>query len=391
MLSLGRALHTHGYAADRLEEVLAQASRRLGLIAQFFSTPTSIFASFGPQDDQRTFLMRVEPGEVNLGKLAHLDAVTTAVLHGEMSAAQGARRVTEIVAAPPPYGRLLTTIAYGVASAAAARFLGGGLMEIAVAGGIGLAIGLLALVTGPRPEVGRVFEPLAALLASMLATAAGVAFPGRLSVFVATLAGLIVLVPGLTLTIAMTELASRHLSSGTSRLAAAFMIFLGMAFGVALGSRIGGVVFGVPATVSPVPLPAWTNLIAIVVASLAFVVLLRALPEDAGWILAAGALAVWGGHLGSEALGVELGVFVGALVVGVASNFYARYRDRPATITLVPGILLLVPGSVGFRSLASLLQRQVVVGVETAFTMIITAVALAAGLLIANIVSPGRR
>ena len=42
-------------------------------------------------------------------------------------------------------------------------------------------------------------------------------------------------------------------------------------------------------------------------------------------------------------------------------------------MVLVPGILLLVPGSVGFRSLTSLIERQAVAGIETAFSMILTA------------------
>jgi uncharacterized membrane protein YjjB (DUF3815 family) len=57
----------------------------------------------------------------------------------------------------------------------------------------------------------------------------------------------------------------------------------------------------------------------------------------------------------------------------------------------VPGILLLVPGSIGFRSLASLLDREVVLGVETAFRMILMAVALVAGILVSNIIAPPRR
>ena len=70
ILRLGRALHSYGYAANQLEEVMDQAAQRLGLRGQFFTTPTSIFAAFGPQEDQRTFLIRVEPGGVDLGRLA---------------------------------------------------------------------------------------------------------------------------------------------------------------------------------------------------------------------------------------------------------------------------------------------------------------------------------
>jgi uncharacterized membrane protein YjjB (DUF3815 family) len=84
-------------------------------------------------------------------------------------------------------------------------------------------------------------------------------------------------------------------------------------------------------------------------------------------------------------------VFVGSLTVGLASNLIARFRDRPAAVTQVPGILLLVPGSIGFRSLASLLDKQTLSGVDTAFKMTLMAVALVAGLLIANAIAPSRR
>ena len=51
----------------------------------------------------------------------------------------------------------------------------------------------------------------------------------------------------------------------------------------------------------------------------------------------------------------------------------------------------LVPGSVGFRGLTSLLERQAVVGIETIFGMIITAVALVAGLLLAAAIASEKR
>ncbi len=390
ILRLARALHTYGYAAHRLEEVMELAALRLGLVGQFFSTPTSIFAAFGEQDRQRTYLLRVEPGDVDLGKLARIDAVTVGVLRSQLPAAEGSARIDAIVADPPRYGRVIRTLAFGVASASVAGFLGGGVREIVASAAIGFVIGLLALAAERVPPLGRVFEPVAAFTASLTATIIGAAIT-PISVFLATLAGLIVLVPGLTLTIAMTEISSRHLVSGTARLSGAFMVFLGIAFGVALGSTLGTHAAGPAMVVNPVALPEWTNLVALLIAPLSFVVLLRAEPVDAPWIIVAGALGFAGSRLGADALGPELGTFVGALTVGIASNVYAKLRDRPATIALVPGILLLVPGSIGYRSLASLLQREVVLGVETAFQMILIAISLVAGMLIANVVSPHRR
>jgi uncharacterized membrane protein YjjB (DUF3815 family) len=58
---------------------------------------------------------------------------------------------------------------------------------------------------------------------------------------------------------------------------------------------------------------------------------------------------------------------------------------------MVPAILMLVPGSVGFRSLNSLLEQNVIAGVQTAFAMVLAATALSAGLLVAASIADGRR
>jgi uncharacterized membrane protein YjjB (DUF3815 family) len=254
-------------------------------------------------------------------------------------------------------------------------------------GALGLGLGLFALIGAGQPRLGRVFEPLAAFVVSVAAVALA-HLTGPLSVLVATIAGLIVLMPGLTLTTAMSELATRHLASGTARLSGTFITFLGIAFGVALGNRLGGATFGVPATADPALLPAWASLVALVAAPLCFVVILRADPGDAPWIVGAGALGVLGGRVGAATLGIELGTFAGALAVALASSAYERWRHRPAAVVLVPGILLLVPGSVGFRSLTSLMEQKAVAGIETAFSMFLTAMALVAGLLVAGVIAP---
>ena len=126
MLKLGRGLHAHGYPAHRLEAALSRVSRRLDLHGQFFSMPTALFASFGAAADQRTFQLRVEPGAVELGRLARLDAIGADVAEGRMMPADGNRALDEIASAPAPYGALLTTAAFALTSAAAARFFGGG-------------------------------------------------------------------------------------------------------------------------------------------------------------------------------------------------------------------------------------------------------------------------
>jgi uncharacterized membrane protein YjjB (DUF3815 family) len=193
------------------------------------------------------------------------------------------------------------------------------------------------------------------------------------------------------LTVALSELALRHLSAGTARFASALVVFLTLTFGTALGSRLGEIAFGAAAAVVPSSAPPWTELVALAVAPLALTVLFRAPLSAAPWVLLIGVVGYQGGRLGAVWLSPELGTFLGALAIGLASSFYERRTGRPSTLPLVPAILLLVPGAIGYRSLASLLERDVVLGVETAFRMFFVAMSLVAGLLLANAVAPRRR
>ena len=149
--------------------------------------------------------------------------------------------------------------------------------------------------------------------------------------------------------------------------------------------------FGAPSVVAePIALPGWTLAVALAFAPLALTVQFQANPRDVGWILAVCALAFAGARAGAWALGIETGAFIGAMLVGVASGLHSRLFNRPAVVTSTPGILMLVPGSVGFRSITDMIARDPVSGLQTAFTMVLTGVALVTGLLLARFIVPRR-
>lgn len=392
---LGRALHAYGSSAHRLENALDQVSKRLGLSGEFFCTPTAIFASFQPADrtsaePPRTVLLRVEPGEVNLEKLSALDEVLGRLMRGQVPPRQAVKEVDAIVEAPLRFGRLSTFLAFALASGGAARFFGGGPKEWMAAALVGLLIGLLAWISELLPNGTRLYETSAGLLASFTAATAAVLY-APLSFSVVTVAALIVLVPGLTLTLAMTELASRNLVSGSARLAGSMLVFMTMGVGFAVGSRLSRTVFGPPPEWIATPQPYWSELLALAITAGALVVLFRAHPRDFGWICLGSAVALAGSRIGTDWLGSELGALVGAASLGVVSNAVGRLRDRPSAITQMPGLMLLVPGSLGFRSVTALVAQDTLSGVQTAFAVALVAIALVTGLLLANVLIPPRR
>lgn len=389
VMQLGAALHRFGTPAHRLEATMSAVARQLELDAQILSTPTYVMAGFGPLTDQRHVLIRIDPGEVNLDKLAALDRVATLVGRGRLDVSEGAARVRTI-AEGPGYPAPALALAFAGLSAAVCGFLSGSWYDVAAAAVIGLVIGLIAVVLGRWIGGNRLFEVVAAFAASAMAHGA-VALGAPIALHIVILAGLIALLPGLTLTVAMTEVATRNLVSGTARLTAAAMTFLEITFGVALAEVLMTRLVGAPMIDAAPAMPEWTRPVALAVFVPSAMVALgahwRALPV----IAVIGAAALYSSRFGSLLLTPELGAALGSFVIGASSNIYARWTDRSAMVPMAPGLLLLVPGSLGLRSLSSFIERDAVSGLDTAFAMILVTVSLVAGLLIANATVPPRR
>jgi len=382
-LELGRAFQAFGIPAHRFEEALARISARLGLDGQFFALPTAFFASIGRNGHHWTYIQRSPSGDVNLAKLSDLQDTTDALIEGRIEATEARDRVREILAAPDRWGKGLTVLCFGLGSAPAAMFFGGGWRDMALTAVLGAIGGLLAVLLGRKAGLARLVYPLAGTLVGFLALAAAYRFP-HVSPQILTMAGLIVFVPGLRLVVSMNELATGNLVAGTARLVDTAMIFLSLGFGVALGQRLGSPLMDRALQGVPIGLPPWTTPPILLLAALAFVVIFKARLRDFMGIFAACVLAFYGARQGSVLLGPQFGVGLGAFALGLGSNIYTRFTRRPSVVTLLPGLMVLVPGGLGFKGLEFIIQKQVVVGIDTAFQALFVAIALLTGLLLAH-------
>ena len=389
LIALGRALHSYGIPAHRLEDALGNAASRLGIRAEFFSGPTSLISSFGEPGTQHTALSRVAPGQLQLDKLVELDGVVEALYRSEITVEEADAQLHEIDTAGARYGAVATILAFGVSSGAVARFFGGGLLEMGMALGLGLVTGLLAVASGRSVTIERIFEFLAAAVVTFLATAlATLLVPAATGPVI--IASLIVLLPGLSLTLALNELGTGHLVSGTARFSGAMMTFMKIGIGAAVGRQVAEFLPGEIQEAAPVGLPGWTLWLALVITPVALSVLFRARRQEIVWIGVGTMVAYWGSRYGVEFLGPLLGAAVGAFLSGAVANLFARLKRRPAVVLVVPSLILLVPGSIGYTSLSLLMQKDVLSGLDTAVTTMLVAVSLVAGLLLANVLVPPR-
>jgi uncharacterized membrane protein YjjP (DUF1212 family) len=266
LLELGGALARYGTPAHRLEDLLSAVARRLGQEARFFAVPTGLLAWFGKLGEQQAGMVRLDPVSTDLGKLVALDACVHRLLEtGDTRVAL--MRLRAIVAAPPKVPAAIRILVQGLSSALAVQFFGGGLTEALVAGLVGAALGGLGVFLS-RFEMGHVEAVIGASLAAAVASAAPLLL-GPLREDVVTIAGLIYFLPGLTLTTAVSEVATRNLVAGTARMTSAFLVLIQLAFGVALGSQVVCLLPGLPeGPVTPVDGPAWWSLVAVVASGL---------------------------------------------------------------------------------------------------------------------------
>ena len=180
------------------------------------------------------------------------------------------------------------------------------------------------------------------------------------------------------------ELAQGHLVAGSSRMAGVGVVFLAMTIGVLLGLKVTEFLPSAPVLKEPLPLPEWTWLPALVMVALGSTIRFGARLGDYGWILVGSAVALAGTRLGTAMLGPVCGEFFGAFVLGLAAHLAARLRGVTPELVIIPGLALLVPGSLGVRTFSSLLGQDPDVAVQTGFQMFLVAMALVAGLLFSD-------
>jgi uncharacterized membrane protein YjjP (DUF1212 family) len=376
VLELGVAMQRAGTGTAELESSLRRVAAGLGLEARFFSVPTALWASFQDGEDEWTRMLPVEAADTDLSRLERLRALSRRVEGGGVELDAAWAELRGVVARPPMWRKPALCAAFASVSGPAAALFGGGVPEVVTASLAGLVAGVIA-VRG----IGPAAPAVSAAAATGVALVGSVVF-GGLAADVAILSGLIVLVPGFTIHRGMTDLSTGHLLSGTARVAQALTMLLLMGFGLALMARIGGL-----SDAAPAGSPLWLKTLAIVAMTPGLLVLFQAPLSVTPTAVGSGMIAWFGGLLGVQLLGPELGAFLAALAVGVYANTWERLTDRPAALALVPGLMLLVPGSVGFRAVSAVLDGRTVVAVETGFSVLMTSVSLVAGLLAANILT----
>ncbi|MGB0936748.1 MAG: threonine/serine ThrE exporter family protein [Colwellia sp.] len=393
IIRLGKALHKLGATAYRLEDNLLSIAYFLELRASFIITPTALTFILSDDEDDQQFnhLVRVTPGEIDLGSLARIDELVDELINGERTLDEAIERLKEVNRKPPPYNTLITFVAFGASSGAFAMLMNTSWHDVFWSTILGFIVFGLVMWAEKSKRVTEMLEPLATLLTSLLASAISL-FDPSINIPMVVLSSIIVFIPGLSLTVGLSELAAKHLMSGTARIMDSIMLLFKLYFGAALGVAIGNLVWGTVEFVPPETMPEWTTWLAVTGLSLSLVVLFKVRLKDAPWGIISGyisfSVSVWA----SAYMGVALGAFVGAFALGIYSNLFSRIMNLPSSIVRLLGLVVLVPGSKVYIGLNSMVSGENMIQVnDLGSQTFMIFMSLVAGLIFSNVAVPHRK
>ena len=392
-----RQLHSAGVPAHQFERMMTALADKLGFNCQVLSSPTAIFLSFHYQDDeddQRPIPMqleRMDPPSINLGNTAELYSLGNGLLDGEVSI-EKAHVDLRNWQPEQLYPLWLQIICWGLTGGAVAVMLSASWAGIAAASLTCALLGVLVTQAGDVLREGGL-EAIAALFSTFLVFGLDRLVHG-LDVFVVIMSSLIVLIPGLGLTIAVTELSTDHLASGSARLAGALVTLLKLSLGVLIGTVVVGW-FGWSTDIEslaqlPAP-PDWFRWPALLAAAFSFAVLFSARKKDFHIAMLAAIVSYVISRIGVAVGGLEFGVLLASMSIAVLANLYGRVFKQTGALIRVPGIILLVPGTIGYHGATALFLDGGANLTDTTLLALRLLISLVGGLLFGNTLLPPRR
>jgi uncharacterized membrane protein YjjB (DUF3815 family) len=194
--------------------------------------------------------------------------------------------------------------------------------------------------------------------------------------------------------VAVTELSTDHLASGSARLAGAVITLLKLSLGVLMGTVIVGW-FGWSAEFNPMtPLatpPDWFRWPALVASAFSFAVLFSARKKDFLIAMSAAIISYMISRAGVAAGGLEFGVLLASMSIAILANLYGRVFKQAGALIRVPGVILLVPGTIGYYGATALFLEGGESLTDTTLMVLRLLISLVGGLLFGNVLLPPRK
>lgn len=393
-LRVGRVLMESGAKAEVVQQGASMVAKGLGAEEVYCRVGyASISMTLSAGFHTITRMMGVGGIGVNLQLNHGLRQLCSKVAKGGMTAAEVSEELTLLVERTRRHHWVVMALAAGIACASFGRLLGvdwHAVLPILLAGVVGQAMRyhLLRLGLNSFVMVGLVAFAAAGL------SGYGAMLAGSATVKIAMSAAVLLLVPGVPVLNAQTDIMEGHPTLGSARAVTVLMVLVFMTVGVWLAE---GVLGGGLKVVSLHHPGLWHQALFGAIAAAGFGILF-----NFGWLP-----LIWAGFAGALALSVrtlgldigwtlEVSSFVAAAAVGFSMHLLDLFPNRTtyAVNTLaVAGCIPMIPGSAAAQSIMGLLgltahpidaEINLIATVEYGLTVFFTIGAIGTGLTIAT-------
>lgn len=360
----GHILLENGAEISRVEEVMERIASYYGVeTSNFFVLSNGIFSTGGTRDLKQEYA-KVEHIPVKGTQLDKVIAVCqlSRDIPGQQLSVEEASRRLDAIGRMPVKGYTIQIFASSL-GAGSFSFLFGGSMADALAAAItGLLLYVYVLFVG-APHFSKIVNNIVggaiACLGSLLCFHFGLGNHLNLIIIGAVMP----LIPGVSFTNGIRDIADSDYLSGTVRLLDAMLIFLCIAIGVSLtlvicSDWVGEFLSGDHSSIA-------AQLLSAFLGTFAFS-LLYGLPNNqcvfSGLVGALGWLVYL--LLVNTAIGAVGATFFGSSAVVLASRFFAVWRRIPSMAFMIPGIFPLVPGAGIYWCTYYLVENQLTLSLE---------------------------
>jgi len=392
LAKLGRALTASGVSVITVGSILREIATAYGVSSEIMSFPNMLLIKLG-QDEIAPITATTVNRELMAIKLSQISEVYE-VAHQAQRAAispeEGIQRLAQIFSERPRFGPVGMFVGYLLFALGLGMLLQLTPQELLLSEVFGGLVAILIIFSQNKPQFSLILPVVAAALVSALFT-----FGARQGLTVGSL--IVVLpalawfLPGATLTTGMFELASGNIISGASRTIYGIAVLFLLLFGVLIGVQLGGL----PSEGFMISRPLnalgwWAPYVGALVFGVGLFLFMSIRQKDIPWVLLTLYIALIGQQVGGFLIGGYFGAFFGSLLMTISGTLIGRSPHRtPEFVAILPAFWILVPGSLAFISLVTLVGQNYLTAIANIVLVVMTLIAISLGLLVgATIIEP---
>ncbi len=388
LTELGKALTASGISVMDVTSILEKISLAYGVKSEVVIFPTMILLKLGEHDTAPLTAANQKPGFLPLNQVSEIYELIYNAEAGSISPVEGRKKLRKILSEKHKFGPAGILVGYILFSIGIGLLLQPNPEQLIVSGVLGAIVGVLFILSQGRTRFALVLPVIASLIVSSLFL-----WGVKMGLVAGSVAMLLPAVayflPGATLTTGMFELAYGEIISGASRIIYGTAILLLMLFGVLIGVQITG--FPLTEFVLSNSLHSlgwWAPYLGVFIFASGMYLFMSIKNKDLPWVILILYIAFIGQQAGNHLVGGFFGAFSGSFLMAISGTIIERMEHRtPSFVSIMPAFWILVPGSLSFISIATLVNLNYFTALTDGLVVAMTIVAISLGLLIGAVIT----